>query len=294
MTGGDHVLIDDVLLRADGRRVGYRLRGDRTAFPILYFHGEPGSRLEADLIPTDALHEASVLLVSFDRPGMGRSDLIPARDMVEDVTDGIEVMDHLGFQAFAVLGVSAGGPPALAIAATRPDRVTACVLCCASGPYDDESLMPEEDAAIRRRLLADGPEDVAADYERERAAMLADLDRAIEDWFADFPEAERQWITSPPAVDALRADFREALRQGARGWLRETEVRHRPWTFDPAAISQPVHAFHGNVDTWELLPNTRRVIDRIPDATLTEYPGGAHLAPLMRPAELLAAATGRV
>jgi pimeloyl-ACP methyl ester carboxylesterase len=283
-------IIDDVLTLADGRRIGFRVRGDRRTTPIVYFHGEPGSRLEADVIPDDALAEAGAYLVSFDRPGMGRSDLVPAQDMTIDVEDAIRVADHLGIDRFSVIGVSAGGPPAYAISAVHPERLLRTVLGNGSGPYDDEAFMPEEDIKEHRRLRALGAEALVAEYEEDAQRIVADVGALVDRWFADFPDDERRWIMTPPARTVIVADFREALRQGGRGWLRETEVRAMPWSFDPADIVVPVRAFHGERDAWELLANTRRVIDRIPGATLTVYPGGDHLAALIRPGDLLAAA----
>lgn len=285
-------VIDDVLKVQDGRGIGFRVRGERSGHPIVYFHGEPGSRLEADLIPDAAVRAAHACLVSFDRPGMGRSDLIPAQDMTIDVQDALRVADHLGIGRFAVMGVSAGGPPAFAISATHPERVTRTVLSSASGPYDDESYMPAEDVQEFRRLRELGAEGMVAEYDYHRREALVDVAAFVALWFADFPEAERTWITTPPAGPAIVADFTEALRQGSRGWLRETEVRAMPWSFDPATIQTPVRAFHGDHDAWEFVSNIRRVMDRIPDGILTVYPGGNHLSPLLHPEDLIAAAIG--
>lgn len=282
---------DDVLTLANGRRLGFRVRGDVRSQPLIYFHGEPGSRLEADLIPDADLRAFDVRVVSFDRPGMGRSDLIPARDMVLDVEDAIELADHLGIGRFAVIGVSAGGPPALAITATHPERVQRTVLCCSAGPYDDERFMTAEDIEGRRQALEHGIESLLPECELGRKAMLANPFDEIAVWFGDFPPAEREWITTNPRDEQIVADYLEALKQGARGWLRETEVRIRPWSFDPSKIMVPVRAFHGERDTFELIENTRRIIDLIPGATLKAYPGGDHLAPLMHPGDLLAAVT---
>jgi pimeloyl-ACP methyl ester carboxylesterase len=294
--GGPMVLdrIDDVLLLSDGRRVGYRIRGDRTSLPIVYFHGQPGSRLEAELLPDDRIQAAGVCMVSFDRPGMGLSDLIPARDMTLDVQDAVHLADHLGIRRFAVIGVSAGGPPALAISATHPDRVIRTVLCSASGPSDDEAYLTDEDADDVRRLRESGAEAELPAYDLERGEMLRDMSGVLAGWFADFPEAERTWITTSPAGAAFIADVSEAVRQGARGWLRESEVRAMPWSFDPATIATPVRAFHGEDDTWELVSNIRRIVERIPDTKLTVHAGGNHLSPLMHPEDVLAAAGGRV
>lgn len=285
-------LTDAVLTLPNGRAIGYRDRGHRSSLPVVYFHGEPGSRLEADLIPDDALLAAGVRLISFDRPGMGRSDLVPAQDMTLDIEDAITVADHLGVERFSVIGVSAGGPPAFAISATHPERVIRTVLSSASGPYDDEAFMPAEDIDAMRRLRDGGPDSMIEEYEDERRSFLEDTAGTLTRWFAEFPEAERVWLSTPPASTAIAADFEEALRQGARGWLRESEVRSMPWSFDPGAITCPVRAFHGDRDSWELIANISRTLDWIPDADLTVYPGGDHVAPLMHPLDLLHACVG--
>lgn len=287
-------VIDDVLILSDGRRLGYRVRGDQSAIPILHFHGQPGSRFEADIYPADVLGSAGAKVVSYDRPGMGRSDLIKARDMVEDLPDAIALLDHLGIDKVGVIGVSAGGPWAFAFAATYPDRVIGLVPTCASGPYDEDSerWMHDEDIDEMRDVRTRGADAMLADYQGARARMLQDIDAEMARWFEDFPAPERTWATSGPGRTFFHADMEAALAAGARGWLRETEVRALPWSFDPSAIRCPVRAFHGERDSLERLDNLQRILDRIPDASVTVYPGGDHIAPLMHPERLLAAATG--
>ena len=59
-------------LAIEGRTVLARVAGDPAGFPVLYFHGTPGSRL--DLAYADDLTAAAgVQLISFDRPGYGGS-----------------------------------------------------------------------------------------------------------------------------------------------------------------------------------------------------------------------------
>lgn len=285
-------VIDALLTLPDGRAIGYRDRGDRSSLPVIYFHGQPGSRLEAELIPDAALAAVQVRLISFDRPGMGRSDLIPAQDMSIDIQDALSVADHLNVGRFAVIGVSAGGPPAIAISAIHPERVLRTVLSSASGPYDDETFMTDGDIDETRRLRAGGPASLLEEYEDERRRFFEDMTGSLARWFEKFPEVERAWISTPPAAPAVVADFTEALRQGARGWLRESEVRSLPWSFDPGTITCPVRAFHGERDTWELISNIRRTLEWIPRARLTVYPAGDHLAPLLHPYDLLRACVG--
>ena len=283
-------VLDEALTLADGRRLRYRVRGDRDALPILYFHGQPGSRLEAELFSEAALAAAGVRVIAFDRPGMGGSDVRSARDMVEDLPDVIALLDHLGVDRVAIIGVSAGGPWAFAFAAMYPARATRLVPSSASGPYDDPAFMHPEDIEEQADLRDRGAEAMLVDYEAARSRILADVDAEMARWFGGFPGDEGAWATSGPGRALLADDIREALRQGARGWLRETEVRARPWSFDPGAIRCPVRAFHGELDSLETLANLQRVLALIPDARVTVFEGGDHLAPLLSPERLLAAA----
>src|SRR6187200_1096956 len=58
-------VLDDVLILSDRRRLGYRVRGDQSAVPILHFHGQPGSRFEADIYPDDVLEAAGAKVVCY-------------------------------------------------------------------------------------------------------------------------------------------------------------------------------------------------------------------------------------
>lgn len=282
-------IVDDVLELPDGRRLGFRVRGPAAGEPILYFHGQPASRLEADLIPDAVLERHGARLISFDRPGMGRSDIVPARDMLLDLPDAVALLDHLGIGGAGVIGTSAGGPWALAFATGHPDRTRSVGLICASGPYDDERFMSEEDIEGHRELRAAGADAILPEYEEARDRMMRDVSAGVAVWFEDFPEAERRWVMTEPASTVLVTEVSEALRQGPRGWLRETEIRSLPWSFDVADIRAPVHALHGTADPWELISNIERIVAAIPNGRLTSIPGGSHLAPVMRAEEIVVA-----
>ena len=287
-------LLDDVLILSDGRRLGYRVRGDRSATPVLYFHGQPGSRMEVDLFSDAILDAAGVQVMSYDRPGMGHSDDHPARDMLGDLPDAIALLDHLGIERVGVIGHSAGGPWAFAVAAAYPDRVVCLVLSSASGQYEEgaETYMHDADIEEMHDIRTLGGEAMLAGYEAIRARTLQDIDAEMARWFADFPEPERRWATEGPGKAVLHAEMAAALSTGARGWLRESEVRSLSWSFDPSTIRCPVRAFHGDRDSFERLGNLERVLARIRDASVTVYPGGDHFSPLLQPGRLLAAATG--
>jgi pimeloyl-ACP methyl ester carboxylesterase len=118
----------------DGRALAYVERGPEDGAPVIFHHGTPGSR--AGHHPDPGVYaESGVRAVSYDRAGYGRSDRLGGRDVVDVVGDISVLADGLGFGRFAVMGVSGGGPHALACGALLPDRVT-------RAPNDDDFTRP--------------------------------------------------------------------------------------------------------------------------------------------------------
>src|SRR3954469_25189262 len=58
---------------ADGRALAYCEYGVPDGSPVFFFHGLPGSRIDARVIAHEA-RSAGLRLIAADRPGMGRSD----------------------------------------------------------------------------------------------------------------------------------------------------------------------------------------------------------------------------
>jgi pimeloyl-ACP methyl ester carboxylesterase len=81
-----------------------------------------------------------VLLVTFDRPGYGRSDRLAGR-RVADVADDVKaIADDLGLGEFAVLGRSGGARHALACAALLPQCVIRAAALVSLAPRDAVGL----------------------------------------------------------------------------------------------------------------------------------------------------------
>ncbi|KAK8075749.1 hypothetical protein PG997_010412 [Apiospora hydei] len=119
-----------------GRTLGYAAYGspDPAAPTAFYHHGFPGSQGEA--FGYDAAARAQgIRLVSVERPGMGASTFQPGRTLLDWPADLLALADHLGVKRFAVLGVSGGGPYALACWHRLPrDRCIGVGLVCALYP----------------------------------------------------------------------------------------------------------------------------------------------------------------
>jgi class 3 adenylate cyclase len=75
-------------------------------------------------------------LVLFDKRGMGLSDRVRVATLEERIDDVRAVMDAIGSESAALMGVSEGGPMSILFAASAPERVRALILCGAEVKED--------------------------------------------------------------------------------------------------------------------------------------------------------------
>jgi pimeloyl-ACP methyl ester carboxylesterase len=85
----------------DGRRLSFAEFGEIQGEPVFYFHGFPGSRLEAKLAETMA-KDSQVRFIGIDRPGFGLSDFKAKRALVDWPNDVTELADSLGIDQFSI------------------------------------------------------------------------------------------------------------------------------------------------------------------------------------------------
>src|SRR4029450_5482540 len=142
--------VDQTLVLADGRTLGYALWGEPEGTSVLLVGTSPGSRPFCPALP--ATVAAGVRLVTVDRPGSGRSDPDPPPGMARWVADTGALVDRLRLERFGLVGWSGGGQFALAVAAGLPDRVTSVALAGtpAPAPRRPGGLAAAGDPAARR------------------------------------------------------------------------------------------------------------------------------------------------
>jgi len=105
---------------ADGRTLSYSVYGSPVPrVTVVYMHGFPSSRFEGKLWHS-ACTKHSVRLITPDRPGSGQSTFQKNRRILDWPADIVELVDQLKVNEFYVLGVSGGGPYALACVKSIP------------------------------------------------------------------------------------------------------------------------------------------------------------------------------
>src|SRR5439155_4981444 len=113
------------VVRVGRRRVlGYAEFGDASGRLVLWHHGTPGARRQIPVTARRAAERLGLRLVSVERPGVGDSTQHRYQCIRDWADDAAKVVDHFGHDRFAVVGLSGGGPYALACAHELPDRVT--------------------------------------------------------------------------------------------------------------------------------------------------------------------------
>ena len=178
----------------DGRSLRTAVTGSEDGLAVFWNTGNPGAFLSP--IDEETAAAEKIRVVTYDRPGYGRSTPNPGRRVVDSPADAEAVLDAWDVEECASAGISGGGAHALASAALLPGRVLCVAVLSGAAPIDAEGLD-----------FTDGltATNVAA------ATEQGDIDRATE---LEEMEPERQRILADPR-SALRPTQRRCLRRTA-------------------------------------------------------------------------------
>jgi len=257
----------------DGRRLGYAQFGSVSALPVFYFHGWPGSRLEAGFFNIQ-----SVQMIGVDRPGYGLSDPHKDRKLEHWPHDIESLANQLGFDRFAVVGMSGGGPYAAACAYYFGKRIIKTALIAGLGPPQAPGM-----SSNRVGFLLD------LGQRPMRSSVLLNVMRTL----IHLPAAEKQFARirrsvpraskdneamTPEFLRMLFASFREGLRASARGPSSDARVYGEPWHFDLKDIRTPVSIWHGTHDAQVPVSIGKFYADNIPNARATFPEGEGHVS----------------
>lgn len=283
-------MADRVVTLAGGRRIGVRGFGDPAASRIvLLCHPAPGSGgFDPDPLVTD---QWAVHLLGVDRPGYGTSDPLPEDEPSRIVDRAEDLVAYLGEirgeaestgrrvpRSVGVVGWSAGGRIALALAARHPDLVDRVAVVGTPAPNAAVEWIPEPYAQANARLAALPP----ADARRRLRAMLApqvptsaEPDPAL----LGATEADEEALARPGALRRVQHMLAEAYSQGVVGVADDIlSYATDDWGFDIAAVRAPVLLVYGAADDVVPSAHGRWYRQQLGNAALTLVPDAGHLA----------------
>lgn len=269
--------------------LSYAEYGDPAGNPVFYFHGFPGSRFEAQAVDTVASQQG-LRIIAADRPGSGLSDFQPGRLISDWPTDVVELADSLGIGQFAVLGVSGGGPYALVCAAKIPQRLTAITVVCSLAPPDIAGIaegmtrFPRSVLFLSRWL----PWGARLLYSLMVRTIQRDPERLLARLAKMASVADQKALNQYGVRQALSTSFREAVRDGTEGGLRELYLYTHPWGFRLEDISIPVQLWQGELDTTTPARMGHYLSHSLPNCQARFYPDEGHYSlPINHMSEIL-------
>jgi pimeloyl-ACP methyl ester carboxylesterase len=276
------VVLDASVTLSDGRLLAYTDLGAPGGPVVVYFHGAPGSRLDSALFE-GAFTEQGVRVVSPDRPGYGGSSPHPERRREDWPSDVAALADQLGIERFAVLGLSSGGPYAVACAALSPDRVASAGIVGGETDFAWPGAWegyPENEGTLMR--IGDETEAVAwceARYGPDGSGFMGG-------GLGDLAPPDQAALQDEALATRLMTSVGEAFRQGVGGYAQDITLQGRPWSFNTGAIVAPVWIVHGEADTVVPVAHARHTAELIRTAKLMTWPDEGHISILTRIPEL--------
>jgi pimeloyl-ACP methyl ester carboxylesterase len=257
--------IKQITLSADGRQLCFAEWGDPSGPPVFALHGTPGCRLlssrKVEFHFDEVLSSTGVRLITYDRPGYGRSDRQRGRRVMDAAADVAAIADALGLDRFAVEGSSSGTAHAMAVAALLPGRVGRLALVAPMAPYQ----------VLGHDRWSAGQSDGVREYVSwclEGEARLAG-EVAAED-------GHMREGASPD--DPKQAETFEQTANGPWGWVDDELAAFQPWGFEVHAIVAPTAIWHDPDE--DVLPRQHAewLASRLKGATLSTSVALGHRA----------------
>ncbi len=279
----------NLLRLANGETLSYREYGVPDGAPLLFFHGWPSSSAQGVMLH-HAAQRHGLRVISPDRPGLGRSSPVPQRTFLDLPPRVEELAEALQLDKCYVMGLSGGGPYALACAWALPHRVRKALVCCGAPPLDTPAAkrrfwfiyrallaVHERWPAAFQTLLA--PATMAARVRPPWALMRLAL-------MATSPR-DREALGERSRFESVYPAFRDAMRSGWRGVYDDGHCYAQPWPFDPAQIQVPVSVWHGTQDRNFHHSLAEELAARIPGATFHLLEEGHYSLPVFHAEEMV-------
>lgn len=265
----------------DGRMVGiHTATTDGAGKTVVFCHGTPGSgALDPD---PDVTSQHAITLLGIDRPGYGDSDPLPTdtwQTVALAAQDIAEVLEQVQPGPVGVVGWSAGGWVALALAAIRPDLVERVAVIGTPAPHPNVPWIPGDIWQHLEELRGKPPEVVHEEigdrllpYALDAAGSFNPLGLlGIGSGDDDRPDI-------PGAFGSLAGMFLTAFRQRSAGLVADIAGQTlQPWGFSCADVQAETLLLFGAKDPIADELHARWWLEHLPNARAEILPDAGHL-----------------
>ncbi|OGV44336.1 MAG: hypothetical protein A2X48_08555 [Lentisphaerae bacterium GWF2_49_21] len=263
----------------DGRNLGYAEYGKPDGTPIFYFHGYPGSRVEAELADKAASHK-NFRFIGIDRPGYGLSDSKPDRRLIDWPDDVTELADNLGFDKFHIIGLSGGGPYTAVCAWKIPSRLISVGIISGLGPVDVPGLRAR--LSVFQRFWFSTAKHFPFIIKPAAYIVGRMLCRHPEEFRKILKErtskSDKEALDDPDILRAFTNSFSEGLKRSSEGLNRDLLIYANPWGFKLEDIRCKVKVWHGEKDHVVNADFGRHYAKCIPGCQAEFFPDDGHFS----------------
>ncbi|HZQ88014.1 MAG TPA: alpha/beta hydrolase [Acidimicrobiales bacterium] len=272
-----------------GRKLGFAEFGAPGGRPIVWLHGTPGARRQLPESARLAATADGVRLIGIDRPGTGYSTNHLYESILDFVDDLRMVFDALALDQAAVIGLSGGGPYALAAGYGLADRVPVVGVLGGVAPT-------RGDDGVSGGLVgfADRFAPLLPVFRVPIGGLLTALIQGIKPiglqalaLYARISPPGDQIVFADPDIQEMFLDDLTGRRQQLRAPANDIVLFTRPWGFSVRDIRVPVKWWHGDSDNIVPLSHGERMVELLPDAELFIRPGESHLGGFAAAEEVL-------
>jgi pimeloyl-ACP methyl ester carboxylesterase len=261
--------------------LGYAAWGDPAGRLVLWHHGTPGARRQVPLVARRAADRLGIHLVSVERPGVGDSTDHRYRAIRDWAADAAAAADHFGHDEMAVVGLSGGGPYALACAHELPERVAAVGLLGSVCPGVGPDMVPGAsivDLTVRFQWLLEPLRFVV------RPALWLALQPflpathwMLQLYASRMPAGDRVVFADPDVEAMVIDDIVNASRTQFGAVTHDVSLFGRDWGFSIGNIDVPVFWWHGDADNIVPVTHAEHSAELLHACELDVRPGESHL-----------------
>jgi pimeloyl-ACP methyl ester carboxylesterase len=290
------MLENESIKLTDGRTLSYAVYGSpvpRTT--VIYMHGFPSSRFEGKLWHS-ACTKHSIRLIAPDRPGNGLSSFQKNRRILDWPADIVELVDQLKIDEFYVLGVSGGGPYALACVKAIPrERLLGATVASGIYPlkFGTAGMMLPSRILFFVAPWATGLTSFFFDNSMGKAARNEDPkileDLMIKEPFKRHP-GDVAAIKDPAVWPIFVAMTRGSFEKSTEGSGWEARLYGSDWEFELGQLyvgdnGVPLTIWHGTEDANCPVGMSTKAEELMPGSVLHLKEGEGHMSYLFRDAD---------
>ncbi|MBA3535729.1 MAG: alpha/beta hydrolase [Tatlockia sp.] len=249
----------------NGNTLGYAEYGSNTGFPILFFHGLPGSRLEAEKLHQAALR-MHLRLIGIDRPGMGLSSQQKNRTMLCWAEDVAKFTEDLNLKTFSIIGHSGGAPYVAACAYRIPEKLHKAVIVSGIAPltYPEARSSLSKSQKQMHWMIRYCP--IVLKLMMRMSFKALENPQRLKTMLKQLPEIDAKIFENTSFRDSMVLALKEAFRQDATGVVSEFKLLLKSWGFDLKQIRCPFVIWQGGKDLQAPVQHAEIYAQHIPEA----------------------------